>query len=396
VSAVTSTASPLRIAHLTATFPPYLGGAGTTAFQLATGLADRGHHVEVFTADAQGDAPDAGRAVVHRLRPTFAVGNAPLIPALSRVRGFDVVHLHHPFIFGAELTLLARLRAQGTALVVSYHNRLIGEGLRRPLFWIYEETWGRLTTQAADRICVVSQRHAGTVSYLRAVRRRRPERLEVLPNGVDVRAFSPGPADGRLRETHGIAPEAVVAVFVAALDRAHFFKRLDLVLEALALVAEPRLHVLVVGGGEWLDRYRAQAAGAGLGERVHFLGRVDHERLPSVLRAADFLLLTSDLESFGMVLLEAMACGLPVLATDPPGVRAVVDEGRTGFLAPRGDAAAIAGRVRDMLALDAQERKRMGLAGRAECEERYAWPLLVPRLEEIYVRALASRRGGDT
>jgi hypothetical protein len=84
----------LRIAHLTATFPPYPGGAGNTAFRFALEQAARGHHVEVFTATAPGEAPDPGAVVVHRIKPVFAIGNAPLIPALARIDGFDVVHLH--------------------------------------------------------------------------------------------------------------------------------------------------------------------------------------------------------------------------------------------------------------------------------------------------------------
>ena len=101
----------MRIAHLTATFPPYRGGAGNTAFRFAREQAERGHQVEVFTAPAPGrGARPRRRSVVHRIEPVFAIGNAPLIPSLARIEGFDVVHLHYPFIFGSELTLLGRLR----------------------------------------------------------------------------------------------------------------------------------------------------------------------------------------------------------------------------------------------------------------------------------------------
>ena len=134
----------MRIAHLTATFPPYPGGAGNTAFRFAREQAARGHRVEVFTAPAAGLRPDPGRAIVHRIEPTFAIGNAPLIPRLARIEGFDVIHIHYPFIFGAELTLLGRLRARPRrqALLVHYKNRLVGEGGRRTLFDIYEHTVG--------------------------------------------------------------------------------------------------------------------------------------------------------------------------------------------------------------------------------------------------------------
>ncbi len=369
-----------------------MGGAGTTAFHLSRGLAERGHHVEVFTARAGGQPPDAGGVVVHRLEPLAAIGNAPLIPRIATLTDFDVLHLHHPFIFGAELLLAGRLRSRSAAVVVSYHNRLIGEGARRCMFFAYEETVGRTLMRAADRICVVSRAHAATVSYLRATARRRPERVAVVPNGVDVERFRPGPDAAGVRGAHGIPPGALVAAFVATLDRAHFSKRLDLALDAVVHAGDAEVHLLVVGGGEWLDRYRAEAAQRGLAGRVHFLGALGHDRLPDALRACDLLMLTSDLESFGIVLLEAMASGLPTLSTDLPGVLEVVRSGETGLVAPRGDARALGEGLRRLGAMGPEGRAAMGRRGRAECERRYAWPGVVAELEDVYGAALEARR----
>jgi glycosyltransferase involved in cell wall biosynthesis len=383
----------VRVAQLTATFPPYLGGAGTTTFHQAAELSRRGHDVEVWTAAAPGEAPAPGGAVVHRLPPRWAIGNAPLLPGLARLRGYDVLHLQHPFIFGTELVLAAHLRSPGTALVVGYHNRLIGERERRPLFWGWEETWGRALARRADRICVVSEAHADTVDYLRREARREPSKLVEVPNGVDLDRFRPeGDDDGGLRAALGIPSGAVVAAFVATLDRAHWSKRCDLAIEAVARAGDERLHLLVVGAGEWLERHRAEARAAGLTGRVHFAGAQPHEDLPRFLRAADLLLLTSDLESFGIVLLEAMACGLPTVATDPPGVRAVVREGETGLLAPRGDAPALAARLRELVAAGTEGRRSMGAAGRALCTARYGWPAIADRLEAAYAEAIAVAR----
>lgn len=393
------TARPLRIAHLTATFPPYHGGTGTTALHLARGAAAHGHQVDVFTAPASGEAPEMGAAKLHRIEPLLAIGNAPLIPRIARLSGYDVLHVHYPFIFGTELALAARLRSRGTAIVVSYQNRLIGEGRRRPMFWVYEEGWGRALTRSAERVCVLSEAHAGTVTHLRELRARRPERLEVLPNGVDVEAFSPpaggvrGEAEAGIREQHGIGPDAVVAAFVAALDRAHYFKRLDLAIDALSLAGREHMHLLVVGGGELLEQNREQAARAGVADRVHFAGPAGHGRLPALLRASDLLLMSSDPpESFGIVLIEAMACGLPALTTDFPGVRAVVRDGETGIVVPRGDAPALASAMGALVALGPDGRREMGFAGRAECERRFAWPRLVERIEAIYADAVELRR----
>ncbi len=386
---------PLRIAHLTATFPPYPGGAGNTAYRFARGQAERGHHVEVFTAPAEGEAPDPGKAIVHRIDPPFAIGNAPLLPRLARLEGFDVVHIHYPFIFGSELTLLSRLsrKRRRAALIVHYKNRLLGSGPRGALFETYEHTVSPTLIRSADRILVLSEDHARSVPYLRKALDRTPERVIEMPNGVDTEAFSPGQDAGGLRAELGIPADAVAAAFVATLDRAHHFKRLDVAIEALSRARARNVHLVVAGGGELLDGFRAQAREAGVGNRVHFLGRVPHGELPDVLRACDlFVLTTEPPESFGIVLIEALACGLPAVATDYPGVRAVIDEGETGFLVPAGDSAAAAEALDRVVDLGRDGRERMGAEGRRRCEERWAWPALLDRMDEAYGEAIAARQ----
>ncbi len=271
----------------------------------------------------------------------MAIGNAPLIPKLARLESFDVVHLHYPFIFGSELTLLGRLRKRrrGAALIVHYKNRLLGKGTRGLLFETYEHTVAPALIRAADRILVLSEDHARSVPYLRRALEPTPERVIEMPNGVDTDAFSPGADDSGLRERLGIPADAVVAAFVATLDRAHHFKRLDVAIEALAPDPQPRHPPARRRRRRAARRLPRPGRGAGGRRRVHFLDRVPHGELPAVLRASDlFVLTTEPPESFGIVLIEAMACGLPAIATDYPGVRAVVDD-ETGILIPAGDSA---------------------------------------------------------
>ncbi len=191
--------------------------------------------MEVFTAPALGEAPDPGGVAVHRLDPLFAFGNAPMIPALARVEGFDVVHIHYPFIFGSDLTLLGRVRRsrRRQALLVHYKNRLVGDGARGAMFEAYEHTVAPALIRAADRVCVLSADHADSVGYLRRARMRDPGKLIEMPNGVDAETFSPGSDEG-LRASLQIPESAVVTAFVATLDRAHHFKRLDIAIEGLA------------------------------------------------------------------------------------------------------------------------------------------------------------------
>lgn len=316
-----------------------------------------------------------------------------MIPSLARISGFDVVHLHYPFIFGSELTLAGRLTRsrRRQALLVHYKNRLVGNGARGAMFEAYEHTVAPALIRAADRVCVLSADHAGSVSYLRRAGTEDPAKLIEMPNGVDASAFSPGDDEG-MRESLGIPADAVVAAFVATLDRAHHFKRLDLAIEGLARASDDA-HLVVAGGGELLPDFRTAAAEAGVAERVHFLDAVPHSELPRVLRAADlFLLTTEPPESFGIVLIEAMACGLPVIASDYPGVRAVVTEPETGLLVPQGDAGAVAAALDRMVAEGPAGRARIGAAGRARAEAEWNWPRLVERMDEAYRQAIEARR----
>jgi glycosyltransferase involved in cell wall biosynthesis len=213
-----------------------------------------------------------------------------------------------------------------------------------------------------------------------------------MPNGVDTVRFAAGPDEAGLRASLGIPDDATVAAFVATLDMAHRFKRLDVALDAIARLDGAPVHLVVAGGGELLDRFRSQAEAAGIGDRVHFLGSVSHDELPSVMRAADLLLLTTEPpESFGIVLIEAMACGLPTIATEYPGVRAVVDDGETGLVVPPGDPDSVAGAVRRLVDAGPAGRGRMGAAGREKCERLWSWPRLLDRMDDAYAQAIEAR-----
>ena len=129
-----------------------------------------------------------------------------------------------------------RLRPGGrdAALLVHYKNRLVGGGARGAMFELYEHTVSPLLIRNADAVCVLSRDHAESVPYLRRALRDDPGRFFEMPNGVDTDEFAPGRDSAGVRASLGIGEDAVVAAFVATLDRAHRFKRLDLAIESLA------------------------------------------------------------------------------------------------------------------------------------------------------------------
>ncbi|HEY1011086.1 MAG TPA: glycosyltransferase family 4 protein [Herpetosiphonaceae bacterium] len=382
----------MRIAHVTATFPPYRGGTGNVCFHNARELARAGHEAHVFTSAIPG-APareTLDGVLVHRLRPLLRVGNAPVLPGLlTALRGFDLIHLHYPF-FGGELSALAA-RLAGAPLVVTYHQDVFLAGALGVAERILRHTVGRLALRSARRVLFTS-RDYGEASYARALLRGREDRIGELPNGVDAERFSPGPAAAGLRERLGVPAAAPVALLVAGLDRAHAFKGVDVLLAALARL--PDAWAVLVGDGDLRPSYAAQAAALGVAGRVRFAGRVATDELPEFYRLADVGVLPSVTmgEAFGLVLLESMACARPVVASNLPGVRTVVDDGADGLLAPPGDAAALADALGSLLS-DPGRRQAMGERGRLKAEQRYSWPRIGERLEAIYREVAAGRRG---
>ena len=152
---------------------------------------------------------------------------------------------------------------------------------------------------------------------------------------------------------------------------------------------DPRVHLVVVGDGETRPGLERAASAQRLGDRVHFVGHADHDALPAVLRSADAFLLPSDLDAFPLVLLEALACGLPAITTDAPGVRAMLAGSDAAEVVPVRDVDAMAAAVRRLAALRRDELRRRGASARQLVEERYALPAIVDRIEQVYASALA-------
>ncbi len=377
----------LRIAHVTATYPPYRGGTGNVCYNNARELARRGHDVHVFTARQEPAARHERLegVSVHRLSPLVRIGNAPVLPTLfTSLRGFDVLHLHYPFILGAEMVRAASL-VHRTPLVVSFHNDLIGNGARAAVFSLYQRASAHLTVRGAACLCAVSLDHFQSSALCRSLAKHEPRTVE-LPNGVDTTLFRPTtPAESRaFRQKNGVPDHARLILFVAALDRAHHFKGLSILLHALAALPQDTW-LLIVGDGELRDDYQREAAQLGIADRTMFAGSIAHEDTVPYFANADVTVLPSaPPESFGLVLVESLACETPVIASDIPGVRTVVSHGEDGFLFPQGNVSGLTQTLERLLSTPEDGRRAMGQAGRRNVQQRYSWPALGEQLEHIY------------
>ncbi|MGY1777187.1 glycosyltransferase [Geodermatophilus sp. SYSU D00804] len=313
---------------------------------------------------------------VPRLRQLWALSGLPAVLRAGRRAPVDVVHAHQ----GEDLATLplARLaaRVHRAPLVVTVHcsvgHTLTGRGPRVRLLralggWIERSTFRR-----ADAVVVLTGR---TAAALRADGVP-DERLSTIPSGFDPALFSggapdvfPGVARPRVGYVGRLAPQKDPATLVRAFGRMR---------EEASLV--------VVGDGPdraLVHRLAAESPAAG---RITLAGFVEHARVPAVLASLDVLVLPSAYEEMGSVLTEAMAAGLPVVASDVGGIPEVVRDGGTGLLVPPGDADALAAAL-DRVAGDDLLRARLAAGARARSAE-YGWPALSARVAAVYDRVL--------
>lgn len=379
----------MRIAHISSTFPPYRGGTGTVCYHNALEVARLGHEVYVFTANYGKGKPDADAdppgVTVHRLRSVFRVGNAPLMPGLLGVsrKRFDVLHLHYPFIFGAELTSFRSLIGR-IPTVITYHQDVILGGVMGKGILVHEALFGKAMLNHANRLLFTSMDYA-RASRVKSLVEKMGERVSEMPNGVDPQAFNPQIDATFLRDRYGLNPSDLVTLFVGGLDKAHYFKGVPVLLDAMTRIPDPQVKLLIVGDGDLRPTFQNRVIELGLSGRVIFCGRVPQEELPAHYAASDVLVLPSVTmgEAFGIVLLEAMACAKPAIATNLPGVRTVVVDGENGLIVPPNDADKLADALRDLLS-NPERRRRMGENGRAKVEARYAWERIGKALVEVY------------
>jgi glycosyltransferase involved in cell wall biosynthesis len=354
-----------------------LGGAQTALLNLVK-YADRARfHHEVAAMHGEGRFADAFRALdvpvhslsAHRWPPAYLVN----LPRLLRPGRFDLVQCH---LFGANW--IAKPLAALCGARCLYHHDQCNDAFRTesPAAIFIDA----ITNQLSTRVLAVSR---SIEQFNLQVEGLPPERVTYLPNSVDLGEFQPATPAGKAaaRAAFGLPAEAFV---IGGVGRFTPQKNFGLLLEAAAplLASNPHVHVALFGSGPEEAQLRAAA-----GERIHFCGPVADRA--AIYRALDALVLPSRFEGLPMTVLEAMASGVPVLASAVDGVREIAVPGVHALLAPSADAAAFAAALRR---LHAEPALRASLASAAQdlVRERFDARVLAQELETWYAHDLAN------
>ena len=321
---------------------------------------------------------------VPALRQCWALAALPRV--LRRAGSVDVVHAHQ----GEDLATLplARLAARRHAapLVVTVHcsvrHTVRGTGLRARLLRRLGGAVERAVLRRADAVIVLTARTREVIRGDGVP----ADRIHVIPSGFDPALFRSRPA---AVGQHGRRAGGPCIGYVGRLAPQ---KRPDVVVEAFGRMTRPA-RLVVVGDGPERSRIEALAARSPARERITLSGFVPHDAVPGILASLDVLVLPSAYEEMGSVLVEAMASGVPVVASDVGGIPEVVRDGETGLLVPPGDATALAAAL-DRLAADGDLRDRLARAARRQAAG-YTWPELATRVAGVYAGVVDPAAAGS-
>ena len=350
------------------------GGVQVHVGQLGARLRELGHQVLILAPSSSRPTEPFVHVAGHPIRIPYNESVAPIAPtpgAYTRVRHAlrtfrpDVVHVHEPFVPGPSMFAALTSRAPVIATFHAYAERSRLLSAAAPILM---KIWKRLAMRVA-----VSRAAAEFVGGPMGERG-----LRIVPNGADVELFASAvPAE---------LPEGRRLLFVNRLDPRKGFR---VMVEAFGKLASDSRDLLLVVAGDGAERSAIQSLSGDVRSRVVMLGNIPHEGLPPYHAASEvFCAPSTGRESFGIVLVEAMAAGLPIVASDIPGYREVVRDEIEGILDPPRDPSTLARGVEDVLE-DADLAKRLGEAGR-ERAQRYSWKTVAGEIEELYREVTSS------
>jgi D-inositol-3-phosphate glycosyltransferase len=390
------------------------GGMNVYVHELTRELGRSGIGVDVFTRSQDEHVPHVlhdlgyGNRVVHipagPESPLAKVGLEEYLGEFSqgvadftasKQLKYDLIHSHYWLSGLSGLWLRQRW---GTPVIHMFHTLALMKNrvARSPA---EVASAGRLDGEQrmlreADRIVAATPAEFAQIQWLY---HGDTDKVVIIPPGVDTTHFYPIMKD-EAREFVGIEAEKRILLYVGRIEP---LKGLDTLLEAMASLRAKRVLkddcacLAIIGGdpdGEGTDqemqRLQSLQESLGLRQMITFLGKRDQATLQYYYSAAEAVIVPSHYESFGLVALEAMACGTPVVASETGGLAYLVKDGETGFHVPAGDAAALAERLQ-MLLQDGELGRRLGRQA-AEHARQYAWPLITRRIIDLYQAVLES------
>jgi len=374
----------LKILQTPARFYPSIGGVEYAVYYLSRELIKLGYKVKIICAnEPKSNLKNIEGIQIERLNYIGKITNTNItfnLPYRLLKEDYDIMHTHMPTPWTSDISIfISKMKRKKT--IITIHNDMDKHGFFPKLLSdIYLNTLFKIILRLVDKIIIVNPEWEKKFLNTRNLLKGYKNKIFTIPNGVDFELFKP---DGTKKIKNTL-------LFVSILDRYHEYKGFDYLLESLKIIIKthPKIKLLVIGEGELKDYYSEKASYMGLGENVIFLGQKNQEEIARYCNIASILILPSiDIEGFGIVLLEAMACKIPVIATDIVGLAKEVKQNNCGIIVKTRDSQALAEAIIRLLK-NPELAKKMGENGRMLVEEKWGWEKIANKIEKIYWEAV--------
>jgi glycosyltransferase involved in cell wall biosynthesis len=375
------------------------GGPPRNVFGLCQELVKRGHEVTVYTTDAfdEGHRIKEKQEVVdgivikrfrnisnyvafhHRIFLTPG-----MIPAIkNNIKKFDIVHLND---FRTLQNLLVHYYAQqkGIPYVLQARGSLVNVITKQRLKQLFDIVAGYKLLREASRLIALALLEVEYYKKMGASEKK----IDIVPNGIDLAQYENLPKRGSFKQKHGLSEKNQVILF---LGRVHQRKGIDLLISAFAgLTKEFNNARLVIAGPDdgYLPTLKSLTRQLGLDDRVLFVGGLYGEDKLAAYVDADVYALTSSNEVFGVTILEAMSCGIPVVVSDDCGIADII-KNKAGLVSPY-QKEPLTQALRTLLT-DEKLRQRFSRNGKALVRERFSWTNIAEQMEQVYQKVLVKR-----
>ena len=371
-------------------YPPAPGGAETVVKAYSEGLRDLGHDVEVVTTDLYTETPFVKKKMplvvnginVTRHKAYTVSGEAHYVLAPGMVQSFlsknaDIIHTHSYGYFQNHAGWI-RERFQSTPWVITPHFHpswsMWGGSKRKTLREFYDTVIGKGTLEAADLItCVSKHERDMLVSEIGL----KEDNIKIIYNGINWSDWSSVPKKEVFRKQYPTVSEK----FVLFAGRLATNKGLSDLISAMQLIDKKSVDLVITGADMGLGK-KLEKEASDKGVTMHRLGHIDDETYRSVLSAAEMLVLPSEYEAFGIVLLEAAAAKTAVIGTNVGGIPEAMSPGNNGLIVEYNDVNNLAKSIAILLE-DEKMSREMGKSGR-EWAKKFSWESIVKEIEHEY------------
>ena len=376
----------LKIAFYTDTYLPAVDGVVTSILNTKQELERRGHSVYIFTSGDSISKPlieiEKDVYAVHGVKfkkyPQYRLALFPFLSAskLNRIKP-DIIHAHTPFMMGLSGLAMAkinRIPMAGTFHTFFTHKSVLSEyggsgQIAKRMMMRTAWPYARFFFNKCNVVIAPSE------ATKKILERHKVANVVTVPNGVDTKRFNPRVNGAQVRKMFTRGKRDKVVLYVGRMSSE---KRIDVILKAAKALDRPDVHFVFAGTGPSTLRYQRMAIKYGLRERTSFAGFVSQEDLPKYYAAADLLCTASTFETQGVVLLEAMAAGKPVVGADFLAIHGIIRNGYNGEKFPAGNAKVCARRIEKVL-----ESPR-AYKGAVRTAERYSVKSVTDTLLNVY------------